>query len=90
MSTTFYQFDYTYSAPPTHTHVRFPLTHPDWHFNPIEGNRGHLVYHLALLAGLKAATRQTTYLDRVYDIRQQENKCPTALFFFLERAIETF
>ena len=54
-----------------------------------------MVYHWALLADLKAATRQTTYLDRVYDIRQRENKCPTFFlfvffFFFLERAIETF
>ena len=48
-----------------------------------------MVYHWALLAGLKAASRQTTHMDRVYDIRQQENKCTTA-FFFLERAMETY
>ena len=39
-----------------------------------------MVYHWALLAGLKAASRQTTHLDRVYDIRQRENKSLTSFF----------
>jgi len=59
-----------------------PLTHPNWDFNTIEGKRRLLIYHQALLAGLKAATRWPTNVAIVYDIRQRANESLTA---FLER-----
>ena len=89
MFTTFYRFPSSHKRPGSWLlapqgiplpYGSFPMNYPDKYFNTFEGKRRLLVYRQALLAGLKAATRQTTYLDRVYDIRQQENKCLTDFF----------
>ena len=69
---------------PLPTIVLLSLESPYWNFNTIEGERRLLVYQQVLLSGLNVATRQPTYLAKVYDIRQIENKKK------LERVIEAF
>lgn len=52
----------------------FPLTHPDWEFNSIEGTKRLLAYQQALLVGLKAATCQPTNLAKVFIYQKQKQQ----------------
>ena len=59
----------------------------DWDFNSIGGKEHLKIYHQALLAGLKYATRWHTNLTKV---REVEQGCLESLEVFLERLMEEF
>ena len=55
---------------PNEIDARFPLNRPDWDFNMIAGGEQLMVYHRALVAGLKGAARHPTNLAKVREVLQ--------------------
>ena len=65
----------------------FPLKRPGWNYNTSEGKKHLEVYGKTLVAGLLAATRQPTNLDKVYDVKQEANEDTE---IFLEGVVDAF
>lgn len=56
----------------------FPLTDPQWNFNSPEGREYLKVYCQILMRGLQAAAKYATNLAKLYSVKQEVNKSPSA------------
>jgi len=65
----------------------FPLTRPGWDYNTAEGRESLKIYHQALVAGLRGASRRPTNLTKVKKVIQGPNEPPSV---FLERLLKAF